>query len=701
LSSAYRFVTRTLEPGGGGIDVPQQHVDRRVRDLEQAGTTEIAILADKTADPMHAVAALISQAEHDPNAASIPVTPSVELTDAVDAELRTQVATTRRATRIYTQAIHEGGKLSTVVARRGKPGTLPSDVPPRTFRPADRPGMLQDRCAPPSRGAPVRAQDKGNERDGGTGRAMPRPQSAQVPRWAAGVLSLQRSAGNLAVSRAVEEDRHRTWARLRPHGPHRPAQSSVHDAIASSGRPLEPRIRERAEQAYGMDLGHVRVHSDPVAQRSAQELGAVAYTTGAHIVCGRRNLDDETAYHEIDHVCQQAMGPVAGTDNGTGTKVSGVNDPFEVQAAANGRRMAQGGMPDLALPGSAASGGAEHTSGNSTHDGPSVQRTPAAWADSNEVEAVRRQKRGMAFQSRWPGVVSAVQRYGSLQTSDLPGRRTGLREIENAIETWRTNQGQGFVLDKAASAAKRNAIDGLEGLMSREYAEIQQLSQPSAPVAVAAPMAIPGARHASPAASTDDGSSASTTPGLSGARITELWKKLRDAAPLPPDVIIDVHFTTDENISDIHRTGLRPSRGRGGIGLPDNQEPDRYNFYVLTGSNPDTTSMVHQDSGGERAVAVLRVNGVVFDPDRNYPRGGAARYSGEAPPARRAGATEGNGPFSFALPLRPGRTLDQVTALINRCRRPEEQQLTAEEVITRIHGHLLRKFGLSMGEHLA
>ena len=68
----------------------------------EAGTTEIAVLADHTADPAHVAADLISQAEHDPNAASVLVTPSVELADAVDAELARQVAETKHNERIRT-----------------------------------------------------------------------------------------------------------------------------------------------------------------------------------------------------------------------------------------------------------------------------------------------------------------------------------------------------------------------------------------------------------------------------------------------------------------------------------------------------------------------------------------------------------------------------------------------------------------------
>src|SRR5690606_5242830 len=49
----------------------------------EAGPTEIAILADDSADPGILASDLISQAEHDVLAASVLVTDSVELADAV------------------------------------------------------------------------------------------------------------------------------------------------------------------------------------------------------------------------------------------------------------------------------------------------------------------------------------------------------------------------------------------------------------------------------------------------------------------------------------------------------------------------------------------------------------------------------------------------------------------------------------------
>jgi histidinol dehydrogenase len=70
----------------------------------EAGPTEIAILADETADPRHVAADLVSQAEHDPLAASVLVTTSTALADAVDALLPAVVAATKHRDRV-TEAL--------------------------------------------------------------------------------------------------------------------------------------------------------------------------------------------------------------------------------------------------------------------------------------------------------------------------------------------------------------------------------------------------------------------------------------------------------------------------------------------------------------------------------------------------------------------------------------------------------------------
>ncbi len=89
-------------PGNVYVAAAKRAVLGRVGIDAEAGTTEIAILADETADPRYVAADLISQAEHDPAAASVLITPSAPLVDAVEAELLRQVPATRHAERIRT-----------------------------------------------------------------------------------------------------------------------------------------------------------------------------------------------------------------------------------------------------------------------------------------------------------------------------------------------------------------------------------------------------------------------------------------------------------------------------------------------------------------------------------------------------------------------------------------------------------------------
>lgn len=66
----------------------------------EAGTTEIAILADSSATAALVAADLISQAEHDPKAASVLITDSETLAAAVRAELELQAAATKHSDRV-------------------------------------------------------------------------------------------------------------------------------------------------------------------------------------------------------------------------------------------------------------------------------------------------------------------------------------------------------------------------------------------------------------------------------------------------------------------------------------------------------------------------------------------------------------------------------------------------------------------------
>ncbi|MGW1071716.1 histidinol dehydrogenase [Streptomyces sp. NPDC002537] len=90
-----RPVNMVTGPGNIWVAAAKRFLKGRIGIDAEAGPTEIAILADRTADPVHVAADLISQAEHDPLAAAVLVTDSEELAKAVEKELETQVAATR------------------------------------------------------------------------------------------------------------------------------------------------------------------------------------------------------------------------------------------------------------------------------------------------------------------------------------------------------------------------------------------------------------------------------------------------------------------------------------------------------------------------------------------------------------------------------------------------------------------------------
>jgi len=81
----------------------------------EAGPTEIAILADEKADADHVAADLVSQAEHDPMAASVLITTSVALADAVEDKVIGRVVRTRHRDRV-TEALTGPQSAIVVVA---------------------------------------------------------------------------------------------------------------------------------------------------------------------------------------------------------------------------------------------------------------------------------------------------------------------------------------------------------------------------------------------------------------------------------------------------------------------------------------------------------------------------------------------------------------------------------------------------------
>ncbi|XAN09427.1 histidinol dehydrogenase [Ammonicoccus fulvus] len=89
-------------PGNIYVVAAKRLLKGRIGIDSEAGPTEIAILADASADPDHVAADLISQAEHDPLAGSVLVTDSPELAERVAAAIEPQIGRTLHQERIRT-----------------------------------------------------------------------------------------------------------------------------------------------------------------------------------------------------------------------------------------------------------------------------------------------------------------------------------------------------------------------------------------------------------------------------------------------------------------------------------------------------------------------------------------------------------------------------------------------------------------------
>ncbi|WHY71504.1 histidinol dehydrogenase [Fictibacillus enclensis] len=89
-------VDKIVGPGNVYVALAKREVFGTV-DIDMiAGPSEIAVLADETANPVYVAADLLSQAEHDPRAAAFLVTTSEELANQVSAQVELQLKTLPR-----------------------------------------------------------------------------------------------------------------------------------------------------------------------------------------------------------------------------------------------------------------------------------------------------------------------------------------------------------------------------------------------------------------------------------------------------------------------------------------------------------------------------------------------------------------------------------------------------------------------------
>jgi hypothetical protein len=114
---------------------------------------------------------------------------------------------------------------------------------------------------------------------------------------------------------------------------------TVGAVVAQPGSRLPGGVQAEMEGRLGAPFGDVRVHDDDVAASSARAVGAVAYTTGSHVVFDRSRIAPDTAAgkhtlaHELVHVLQQRGGNVPGQGAGAGLmRLSHPDDTYEREA---------------------------------------------------------------------------------------------------------------------------------------------------------------------------------------------------------------------------------------------------------------------------------------------------------------------------------------------------------------------------------
>lgn len=197
---------------------------------------------------------------------------------------------------------------------------------------------------PTQEGAPGRRRPKtrpGAERLTATGPGGGSP--------TAGLVSWQRTVGNaVTVQRLRRRGRKDEEPPAGLGGAPSASPATVHQVLRSPGRPLDTEVRADMEARLGADLSDVRLHTDPVAQRSAATIGARAYTSGDHVVIGADGADRHTLAHELTHVLQQRRGAVAGRETADGLRVSDPSDRFEREAESTAARVVGG--PSAAVP---------------------------------------------------------------------------------------------------------------------------------------------------------------------------------------------------------------------------------------------------------------------------------------------------------------------------------------------------------------
>ncbi|HYO69713.1 MAG TPA: DUF4157 domain-containing protein [Archangium sp.] len=165
----------------------------------------------------------------------------------------------------------------------------------------------------------------------------------------------------------MREVRRRPW-HAAPQGRRlRHGARSLHDrararvvgkALESSSQPLDTQARAFFEPRLGRDLSDVRIHTSDAAAKSAQAIGASAYTVGNHIVFAEQQYSPATTHgrrllaHELAHVLQQEGGalPVVRRQQAD-AGVSGTTSDMDAGVATDAGAISGGSPTEIVFEG--------------------------------------------------------------------------------------------------------------------------------------------------------------------------------------------------------------------------------------------------------------------------------------------------------------------------------------------------------------
>jgi len=160
---------------------------------------------------------------------------------------------------------------------------------------------------------------EGKRAEGPATQRNPAPQAGIAPRPEIHpILQLQQAAGNQAVQQILQRTRAAGTASAPPFPSTGTDNAILADSTHSPGQPLEPGMRGFMESRFQDTFGDVRIHTDAEAARSADAIGARAYTQGSHIYFGAGEFAAagteslRLLAHELTHLQQQRRIPTTG-----------------------------------------------------------------------------------------------------------------------------------------------------------------------------------------------------------------------------------------------------------------------------------------------------------------------------------------------------------------------------------------------------